>query len=101
MLTITTETLILHIKGDVQNGTSKAGKAWAKREAVFKAEDAERYIAVTLFGDDEVGMLDGIEAGSKCRVEYYASSREWNGRWYTDLRLVAVTEDEEHDLPFD
>lgn len=91
--------MILHIKGDVQTGTSKAGKAWAKRESVFKDPEAERYIAVTLFGDDEVGMLDDMEAGSKCKIEYYASSREWNGRWYTDLRLISVTP-EDGDLPF-
>lgn len=96
-----TESLILHVKGFVQTGTSKAGKAWAKREAIFKDIDTERYIAVTLFGDDEVGDLDIFNAGDHVRLTYYATSREWNGRWYTDLRYVSIEEDEEKDLPFD
>lgn len=88
--------MILHSKGEVQTGTSRAGNPWAKREAVFKEPDNERYVAITLFGEDEVGVLDDIKEGSRVDVEYYVQSREWNGRWYTDVRFVSV----DGDLPF-
>lgn len=95
MKTISEVAKIHHI-GEVQSGTSKAGKYWQKCEVVFDIEentDSHRYVAVTFFGDD-VDILEGYKEGDEVDVSYYASSREWNGRWYTDLKLSLMVRKE-------
>lgn len=92
----TSEIAKIHHIGEVQSGTSKAGKYWQKCEVVFDIEentDSHRYIAVTIFGDD-VDVLEGYKEGDEVDVSYYASSREWNGRWYTDLKLSCLVRKE-------
>lgn len=82
----------IHHIGEYQKGTSKAGKQWSKQEVVFEIEDnfqSYRYVAITFFGDD-VEALDNYKEGDKVAISYFASSREWNGRWYTDLKLFAI-----------
>lgn len=92
----TSEIAKIHHIGEVQSGTSKAGKYWQKCEVVFDIEentDSHRYVAVTFFGDD-VDILEGYKEGDEVDVSYYASSREWNGRWYTDLKLSLMVRKE-------
>ena len=92
----TSETAKIHQIGEVQSGTSKAGKYWQKCEVVFDIEentDSHRYVAITFFGD-EVDMLNEYQEGDEVDVSYYASSREWNGRWYTDLKLSCLVRKE-------
>lgn len=92
----TSEIAKIHQIGEVQSGTSKAGKYWQKCEVVFDVEDntdSHRYVAVTFFGD-EVDILEGYKEGDEVDVAYYATSREWNGRWFTDLKLFSMVRKE-------
>lgn len=82
----------IHHIGEFQSGTSKAGKQWSKTEVVFAIEDnfqSFRYVAITFFGDDKE-MLANFKEGDKVAISYYASSREWNGKWFTDLKVFAL-----------
>lgn len=82
----------IHHIGEHQSGVSKAGKTWGKQEVVFEIEDnfqSYRYVAITFFGDDKE-MLANFKEGDKVAISYYASSREWNGKWYTDLKVFAL-----------
>lgn len=86
----------IHHIGEFQSGTSKAGKLWTKTEVVFditENTDSHRYVAITFFGD-EVDMLNDYKEGDEVDVTYWASSREWNGRWYTDLKLFGMVRKE-------
>lgn len=96
-MTTITETMILHAKGEVITGTNKRGETWSKQEIVLKdPENDYRHIALSLWGD-EIAEFEDLTTGEPVEVEYYANSREWNGKWYTDLKLVKVTA---KDLPF-
>lgn len=70
-------------------GTSQAGKAWRKREYVLETQETyPKKVCFNLFGDriDQYPMAIGDEV----TVSYDLESREYNGRWYTDVRAYKV-----------
>lgn len=71
----------------VESGTSKAGRAWAKRFIVVETQEQyPRKIACTVFGEDRVHQFESVAAlGDMVRVSFDIDSREFNGRWYTDV----------------
>ncbi|MBO5844198.1 MAG: DUF3127 domain-containing protein [Bacteroidales bacterium] len=72
-----------------QSGQTERG-AW--RRGGFVIETEEQYpkkIAFTLFGD-RIDMIKSYAIGSVLRVQFSAESREWEGRWFTDLRCFRV-----------
>lgn len=72
-----------------QSGQTERG-AW--RRGGFVIETEEQYpkkIAFTLFGD-RIDMIKSFAIGSVLRVQFSAESREWEGRWFTDLRCFRV-----------
>lgn len=74
-----------------QSGTSKAGNLWKKHEWVLETfGQFPRKVKFTVFGS----KLDNIhiEAGKSYKISVDAESREFNGRWYTDINAYAATE---------
>jgi hypothetical protein len=72
-------------KLDPQSGTSKAGNAWKKQEYVLETMDSfPRKVKFDFFGDraDQYPL----EVGDVITLSYDIESREFNGRWYTDIR---------------
>lgn len=68
----------------LQSGTSKAGRAWKKQEYVLETQDTyPRKVKFDFFGDrvDQYPMAIGDEV----TVSFDIESREFNGRWYTDI----------------
>ena len=69
----------------VQSGTSARGQ-WQKQEVVFELPDEfSRKVCVTFFGD-RVQDAATLQVGEKVNVSVNIESREYNGRWYTDVR---------------
>lgn len=68
----------------LQSGTSKAGRAWKKQEYVLETQDTyPRKVKFDFFGDrvDQYPLAIGEEV----TVSFDIESREFNGRWYTDI----------------
>ena len=66
-------------------GTSARGE-WQRQDVVFEMQDGSftRKICVTFFNrPDDVARL---AEGAAYRVSVNIESREYNGRWYTDIR---------------
>ena len=80
-------------KLELQSGTSKAGNAWKKQEYVLETLDSyPRKVKFDFFGDraDQYPL----EVGDVITLSYDIESREFNNRWYTDIRgFKAVKED--------
>ena len=80
-------------KLDLQSGTSKAGNAWKKQEYVLETLDSyPKKVKFDFFGDraDQYPL----EVGDIITLSYDIESREFNGRWYTDIRgFRAMKED--------
>ena len=81
-------------KLDPQGGTSKAGREWKKQEYVMETLDSAfpRHVKFDFFGERADQYV--FEVGDVITLSYDIESREFNGRWYTDIRgFKAVKED--------
>jgi hypothetical protein len=77
---------IIHVL-PVQEGTSKAGNPWKKRYYVLETQETyPKKIAFYLFGTDRVAQYENIAAGAMVRLSFDIESREYQGRWYTDVQ---------------
>ena len=75
----------------VQQGTSARG-AWAKQEFIFEYQEGNfpSQICMNVWGDEKVRDLEKYQVGDKVRISFNLSSREYNGRWYTDVRAWRI-----------
>jgi hypothetical protein len=72
-----------------QTGAGKNG-SWVKQE--FVIETAEQYpkkICCSAWGD-KVDTLKGFQPGDQMKVSFNLESREYNERWYTDIRAWKI-----------
>jgi hypothetical protein len=76
-------------KLDMVSGASANG-GWQKREFILKTEgDYPKDVCFNTWGA-KVDDLSNIPDGSKVRVGIELSSREYNGRWYTEARAWKI-----------
>ena len=75
----------------VQTGTSARG-AWSKQEFVLEYQDGSfpAQVCMNVWGEDKVRELDKYQVGDKVKISFNLSSREYNGRWYTDVRAWRI-----------
>jgi hypothetical protein len=78
-------------KLNVQTGTSARG-TWAKQEFIFEYQEGNfpSQVCMNVWGDDKVKELEKYQVGDKVKVSFNLSSREYNGRWYTDVRAWRI-----------
>ncbi len=75
----------------LQTGVSKAGREWKKREWVLETFGTyPRKIKFDIFG--ERGDNVNIVVGNVYRIQVDIESREFNGRWYTDVHAYNVVD---------
>ncbi|MBO4803081.1 MAG: DUF3127 domain-containing protein [Muribaculaceae bacterium] len=74
-------------------GVSKAGNQWKKQEYVLETFDSyPKKVKFDFFGERADQYV--FEVGDIITLSYDIESREFNGRWYTDIRgFKAVKED--------
>lgn len=64
---------------------------WVRGGFVIETEDTyPRQVAFTLFGEDRIAMVTNLPLNSIVVVTFSPESREYNDRWYTDLRCIRV-----------
>lgn len=72
------------------SGESARGQ-WVRGGFVIETEESyPRKVAFTLFGEDRLAMLNNLVINGKVNVVFSPESREYNERWYTDLRCINV-----------
>ena len=76
-------------KGEITKGISKAGKEWAKLNIVADCGDANRTnpVSIEVFGTDNVEKVINLPVGCKVSLAFTIGAREYNGKWYNDVRL--------------
>lgn len=76
----------------VQSGTSARG-GWSKQEFVVEYQDGNfpTSVVFNVWGADKVQDLQRYQVGDMVKVSFRPSSREFNGRWYTDLRAWRIS----------
>jgi hypothetical protein len=90
-----------------QTGTGKNGN-WVKQD--FVIETVEQYPKKVCFSSwgDKAALVKGLQAGQNVKVSFNVESREFNGKWYTDLRIWKLEtggsseqqSSQENDAPF-
>ena len=74
----------------VQSGVSSTGNNWSKAEFVIETiEQYPRKVCANLWGE-RAKALDQFQLGSLITVSFDLESREYNGRWYTDVKAWKV-----------
>lgn len=73
----------------LQTGTSKAGNQWQKQDFILETGGQyPRKVCICLFGDN----IDKfpLQVGQSVTASVDIESREFNARWYTDVRAWNV-----------
>ena len=83
------------------SGQSQKGP-WSKQEFVLETLDASypKKVCLTAWGD-KVADLKQFATGDTLKATFSAESREYNERWYTELRAfrIELTEGEDSSTP--
>lgn len=77
---------------DEQSGTSKNGP-WRKQDFILETEGKyPKPVCITQWGDD----IDtfAVREGERLTAHVDIQSREYNGRWYTDVKAWKVARDD-------
>lgn len=73
----------------VQRGESQRGP-WQKQELIIETvEQYPKQVAITCWGD-KVDEVQSLQAGTQIKVGINIESREYNERWYTDVRAWKI-----------
>lgn len=75
----------------LQQGTSQAGRAWKKQDYVIETFDSfPRKVCFNLFGERVDQYAPLMVQDADLMVSFDLESREFNGRWYTDVRAWKI-----------
>jgi hypothetical protein len=79
---------IIHVLPE-QSGTGKNGP-WSKQDFIIETQEQyPRKVCFAAWGD-KVQVLKSLKAGAVVSVSFNAESREFNGKWYTDLKVWKI-----------
>lgn len=82
-----------------QGGTSRNGNEWKKQEYVLEThEQYPKKVCFQLFGADRIAQA-AIQPGEELTVSFDIESREYQGRWYTNINAWKVTRQTETAAP--
>ena len=78
------------------SGVSQStGNPWMSQEYVmayywFPNQTNPSYIVMRAFGEDRIKQFN-LQANDEVRVRFHIEAHEYNGRWFNETRLDAVT----------
>lgn len=69
----------------------QSGKAWATQDYVIETinEQYPKRCMFNVFGEDKIQQF-ALEVGKVVTVHFDINAREFNGRWYNDIRAWRV-----------
>lgn len=74
----------------IQSGTSKAGNPWQRQEFILEqGGQYPRKVCISLFGDNVAKIP---QVGQDVMVSVDIDSREFNGRWYTEIKAWNIVQ---------
>lgn len=74
-----------------RSGTSaRTGNPWKSQEYVIETHDQyPKKCCFNVFGEDKINQFN-IQSGEELQVSVDIDAREYNGRWYNDVRAWKV-----------
>ena len=77
-------------KLELQSGIGKTGNSWQKQEFVIETiEQFPKKVCANLWGD-KIDALSALAIGDTVVVTFNLESREFNGKWYTDVKAWKI-----------
>ncbi|MDR1182529.1 MAG: DUF3127 domain-containing protein [Bacteroidales bacterium] len=74
-----------------QSGIGKNGTSWSKREFVIETmEQFPRKVCISVWGDKADSLEQQYPVGTTVKAGINIESREYNGKWYTDVRAWRI-----------
>jgi len=75
----------------VQSGTSTRGQ-WSKQEFIVEYQEGNypNQVCMNVWGQDKVNDLARYHEGESVKISFNLSSREYNGRYYNDIRAWKI-----------
>lgn len=81
-------------QGQPSEGVSQRGNSWRKKNYIVETiEQYPKKVCLSVW-NDHIEEFDRIKGGEEIAVEISLSSREYNGRWYTEV----LAESYDHDI---
>lgn len=78
----------LHSLLPMQTGAGKNGP-WKKQDFIVETDGTyPKKICISVWGDKIDGSL--LVPGKNLRIDFDVESREYNGRWYTDVKAWRI-----------
>lgn len=70
----------------LQTGTGRNGE-WKKQEFILETDDQfPKQVCMNMWGD-KIDELKNLTIGQTIKASVNIESREFNGRWYTDVKV--------------
>lgn len=81
----------------LQTGTGKNGE-WKKQDIIVETNgNYPKKVCISIWGDKINTQV--LETGNVLKISYELESREFNGRWYTDVRAWRIDLNEAAQAP--
>lgn len=72
----------------LQTGTGKNGE-WKKQDIIVETESQyPKKVCISIWGDKI--NTSQLKVGNQLKVDFDVESREYNGRWYTDVKAWKI-----------
>lgn len=90
--------------GQRQTGEGKTGNQWVKQELIIETEDQYPRKICLMCWAEKADEARAFAIGEKIKASINIESREFNGRWYTDVKpwkFEKMGQSNPQDLPHD
>ncbi len=83
-----------------QSGQGKNGNAWRKRSFVIETLDDQypKKVCIDAWGD-RIENVTSLAVGDEVTVSFDIESREYNGRWYTNVKAWKIDKKQAANAP--
>lgn len=75
----------------VISGENDNGEWYRGGFVIASIGEVSRIMALTVFGKRRLDSIAEVKVGDTVLIDYYAESREWGDKWYTDLMATKVS----------
>lgn len=74
----------------LQSGVAKTGNEWRKQDIIVETEGQyPKKVCISIWGDRINDKI--LQVGNMLKIYFDIESREFNGRWYTDVKAWKVS----------
>jgi hypothetical protein len=74
--------------GNLEQGKTKEGYDWKNQHIILSTDPEEGYSICLTFLNSNTKLVKGFRVDEWVEVEYYLTSKEYKGNWFTDIVVL-------------